>query len=586
MLQRFWKWLHNVPYGDPVQQRLVPLVQLLLLFMVVTVVAAIIANVFLFGAAALTPSGLAPNTLFALAMLGILFLIRNGGYYTALWLIIVAILLGQAQSVYTTGLRGYGEVLLFSFIPVSLAGMLISRPALLVTFLVNVGLVITLSIVAQDNPNAVEAGSGLNAKLTIFVLTLGVFGLLLDLFGLALRSALRQAIEREQELERLSVGLERQSFDLNSANEQLRVTLSSIGDAVITTDATGHVRFLNPIAEQLTGWSLQDAQGTPLNKVFNIINEYTREPVENPVTKVLREGTVVGLANHTILISRDGREVPVDDSGAPIRRRRGDIEGVILVFRDVTERKRAEEERERVYEAEREARQRAEEANQLKIKFLGMISHELRTPLTSIKGYASTILAEDVRFPPEEERQFVRIIDEEADRLAGLVDQLLDLSRIQSNMLPLKPERWTLAEIVESARTQFDRLTVAHPLTLDLPPDLPPVIADQERIAQVLVNLVGNAAKFAPAGTGITVSARRVDDMVQVDVRDEGPGIPPESREQVFEAFRQLDKTTTRRGAGLGLAICKGLVERHGGRIWIVPVEHGAIISFTLPIAL
>jgi PAS domain S-box-containing protein len=130
---------------------------------------------------------------------------------------------------------------------------------------------------------------------------------------------------------------------LRQQGEWLRVALSSIGDAVIATDVNGLVNFINPTAEALTGWKKGDAMNQPLSDVFNIINETTRQPVENPVTKVLREGTVVGLANHTVLLSRDGKEIPIDDSGAPIRMPAHQIVGVILVFRDITERKQAEE---------------------------------------------------------------------------------------------------------------------------------------------------------------------------------------------------------------------------------------------------
>src|SRR5262249_37711925 len=126
---------------------------------------------------------------------------------------------------------------------------------------------------------------------------------------------------------------------------QLRITLASIGDAVIVTAADGSVAFMNPVAESLTGWTLEEASGKPLLDVFRIVHEFTRAAVENPVTKVLREGTVVGLGNHTVLISRKGVEIPIDDSGAPIRDADRNISGIVMVFRDVTERRRAEQQR-------------------------------------------------------------------------------------------------------------------------------------------------------------------------------------------------------------------------------------------------
>src|SRR5262252_7064240 len=135
---------------------------------------------------------------------------------------------------------------------------------------------------------------------------------------------------------------------LSSSQEWFHTTLASIGDAVIATDSQGRVTFLNPVAATLTGWSAADALSQDITTVFRIVNEYTRAVVENPVTRVLREGTVVGLANHTLLVTRDGKECPIDDSGAPIRDPQGQLIGVVLVFRDITERRRAEEARTRL----------------------------------------------------------------------------------------------------------------------------------------------------------------------------------------------------------------------------------------------
>ena len=131
---------------------------------------------------------------------------------------------------------------------------------------------------------------------------------------------------------------------LYEQRQWLQVTLSSIGDAVITTDAEGNINFLNPVAQALTGWTQEEAAGTPLDTVFKIVNEETRETVENPATKALREGLVVGLANDTLLIAKDGAERPIDDSAAPIRNAKGEVAGVVLVFRDITDRRRQEQE--------------------------------------------------------------------------------------------------------------------------------------------------------------------------------------------------------------------------------------------------
>ncbi len=238
--------------------------------------------------------------------------------------------------------------------------------------------------------------------------------------------------------------------------------------------------------------------------------------------------------------------------------------------------------------AEAKARREAEEANALKLKFLAMISHELRTPLTSIKGFATTLLADDVQWPPESQRDFLQTISEESDKLGELIEQLLDLSRLEAGTLRIAPRLQSVMRIVNTAMAQLQTTTAQHHLELAVPADLPPLYADGDRIAQVLTNLVGNAVKFSPAQTTITVSAARIGGEIQIDVSDQGPGIAPADRARIFEPFQQIDERGVNRtkGAGLGLAICKGLVEAHGGHIWVQDRPGpGATVSFTLPIS-
>jgi K+-sensing histidine kinase KdpD len=244
-------------------------------------------------------------------------------------------------------------------------------------------------------------------------------------------------------------------------------------------------------------------------------------------------------------------------------------------------------ERARLYDAEQAARRAAEDANALKLKFLGMISHELRTPLTAIKGFATTLLADDVDFTPDEQRHFLGIMDEEADKLSALVEQLIDLSRLQAGSFSIYPEPRQWASVIRAAEAQLRTLTREHPLEMRLDDPLPLVMVDVERAAQVLANLVSNAVKFSPEGSAIGISATVCGDWVQINVRDEGIGIVPGERERVFEPFRQSERRADRgrKGAGLGLAICKGIVEAHGGQIWIQNVTSGTTVSFTLPIA-
>jgi PAS domain S-box-containing protein len=240
-------------------------------------------------------------------------------------------------------------------------------------------------------------------------------------------------------------------------------------------------------------------------------------------------------------------------------------------------------------EIEAESRHEAEQANEIKTRFLAMISHELRTPLTSIKGFTTTLLAEDVDWEPDEQRDFIQTIQQEANRLQELIDHLLDLSRLEAGMLPISLAPHPLQEIVDDALPQLQILTSGQTLNIHLPDSLPPVYADAKRVAQVLVNLVRNAATYAPKGTEINLTANVRGSFMQINVNDQGPGIPSAEHKRVFKAFQRganMENNAVH-GAGLGLAICKGLVEAHGGHIWIKKKNiSGTTISFTIPLAL
>lgn len=255
---------------------------------------------------------------------------------------------------------------------------------------------------------------------------------------------------------------------------------------------------------------------------------------------------------------------------------------------EVMERKRSAEQHALLLAHEQRARAEADKSNAMKSQFVGMVAHELRTPLTLIKGFASSMVAEDVVWALDDQHKFLHIIDEEADRLNELIDQLLDLTQIQSGKLHIHTLFYSLAEVFAHARSEMESLAQKHHLTVILPKDLPIIMADPQRLAQVLLNLVGNAAKYSPPDTSITITARMKGAVIQVDVADEGAGIPLEQRKMVFEAYRQVNDVIWRsiKGSGLGLAICKGLIEAHGGSIWVGAQDTpGTVISFTLPIA-
>lgn len=241
----------------------------------------------------------------------------------------------------------------------------------------------------------------------------------------------------------------------------------------------------------------------------------------------------------------------------------------------------------KLLEIEEESRHEAERANEIKTQFLAMISHELRTPLTSIIGFTTTLLAEDVAWEPDEQVDFIHTIQNEANRLQELIDHLLDLSRLEAGMLPISPQPNSLKEIVQDILPQINSLTSEKVLVFHIPADLPQLHVDPKRIGQVLVNLVRNAATYSPNGTEIGISASIRGECIQVNVTDQGPGILPSEQKKVFKAFQRgvkIENGVTQ-GAGLGLAICKGLIEAHGGRIWIKKkTAKGTTVCFTLPI--
>ena len=227
------------------------------------------------------------------------------------------------------------------------------------------------------------------------------------------------------------------------------------------------------------------------------------------------------------------------------------------------------------------------ELDALRTELLANVSHELRTPLAAIKGFANSLLQPDVKFDESIWRSFVQTIDSEADRLNSLIEGLLTMSRLEARALELKKERHSLAEVVESLRGRLTNLTLRHNLQVNIPEELPAVQVDEARIAEVLSNLVENAAKYSPEGTAITLEAHLEGEEVIVTVSDEGNGIPSELQQKVFDRFYRVENPAARRksGAGLGLCICKGIMEAHGGRIWLESkVGQDTTFGFSLPI--
>ena len=365
--------------------------------------------------------------------------------------------------------------------------------------------------------------------------------------------AMRDALAREKEL--------------------LATTLESIGDAVIITDAAGMVTFLNPVAEQLTGWTRADAQDRSLTEVFNIVNETTRGEVENPALRAMRDGVIMGLANHTVLLSRSGAECAIDDSAAPIRDGRGQIVGSVLVFRDVTVRRHLD--------------RSLREADQRKNEFLATLAHELRNPLAPIRNSIALLHLSGTSDPHLREARDV--IDRQVDQMSRLLDDLLDVNRLDRKKLHIRKERVALSSVIDSAfeTARPGILKKEHRISVQVPDDLV-IEADPLRLSQVFANLLNNAGKYTDDGGQIAVHAVRDGDMVEISVRDNGMGITRESMPGLFEMFAQVPSSPEQRqaGLGIGLALAKGLVELHAGTIAAhsAGLGQGSVFTVRLPV--
>lgn len=345
--------------------------------------------------------------------------------------------------------------------------------------------------------------------------------------------------------------------------ELLSVTLASIGDAVIVTDTQSNITFLNVVAEQLTGWTSKEALNQPCAKVFQIINETSRVPVASPVDKVLQHGVIVGLANHTLLIRRDGREIPIDDSGAPIREPSGEVRGVVLIFRDFSEHKANEN-------SLRKAKEELEAASKAKDQFLAALSHELRTPLTPVLATLTTWEASDEL--PEAFRDDVLMVRRNIALEARLIDDLLDLTRIVRGKLLLELEVVDAHDLLRAVTGMYRSDINARKVNLKLALDAQKhhMQADPGRLQQVFWNILKNATKFTPPGGRIEIRTSNGEDgTLRIAFTDSGIGMSPEMLQRLFQPFEQGTEEAVRRsgGLGLGMAISKALVDVQGGTI-------------------
>jgi PAS domain S-box-containing protein len=403
--------------------------------------------------------------------------------------------------------------------------------------------------------------------------------LLFLLIGLALAIGLLIGVFTRVRLEsayasfRYQLDLQRKrTEELFESEQHLRTTLASIGDGVIACDTQGHVQMMNLVAQELTGWTESESRNLPLDQVFHIVDEITRQPVENPVVKVQRQQSIVAIPNHTTLIRKDGAELSVDDSAAPIRNAAGQITGIVMVFRDIT------------VELKTRAALLANEKLAVAGRLAATIAHEIHNPLDSVSNLLYLLQHE----PKEEEsKQFLQMAHTELARVTQISRAMLSLYRESST-----PVRVNLKEMLDDLLLLMQRRFQILGVTVSA--DLPPQIAVEgfpAELRQVFTNLIANAAEAAgeggrvlvrilpqPAGatSSQTPSSQTMQDGAIVEITDNGPGIPPEIRPQLFQPFFT---TKGERGTGLGLWVSQGIIRKHSGSIdldsRIEGPEHG-----------
>ena len=378
--------------------------------------------------------------------------------------------------------------------------------------------------------------------------------------------------------------------------KRFRELLEAAPDAIMQVDAEGRIILLNRVTEDMFGYTRDELLGQPVEvlipqELHARHAEHRAHYRQHPMTRTMGSGLALEG------IRKDGSRFPVEISLSPSESAEGFR--VTAIIRDTTERRTAEERLRKVREeytqrlaetnAELEMTNRElERANRLKSEFLASMSHELRTPLHTIIGF-SELLSEELEGPlNEKQKRFVQHIHTDSLHLLELINDVLDISKIEADRLELRPEAFDLTALVAESLASVRSLADAKSHKLETALDVPTALeADRLRIKQVLVNLLSNAIKFTPEGGRIRLEARVQESFVVVSVTDTGVGIPPEEHESIFDKFHQVGATTkgVREGTGLGLAITKRLVEQHGGSIWVQSQpQQGSTFLFTLPL--
>ncbi|MBW4506411.1 MAG: GAF domain-containing protein [Scytonematopsis contorta HA4267-MV1] len=409
-------------------------------------------------------------------------------------------------------------------------------------------------------------------------------------------SALNAQLERR---------VEERTAELQRLSKQNELILNSAGEGIYGLDTKGKITFINPAAARMLGYRVEElrdleADAThyqPIfisteNKLMHVIAKHSQSDAtpylwqDNPIRATLETGAIQHITDD-IFYRKDGTQFPVEYVSTPIREQ-GKIVGAVVIFKDITERKLVEK---------------------MKDEFISVVSHELRTPLTSIRSALGLLARGSLENQPEKSQRMLEIAFDNTNRLVRLINDILDIERINSGKMTIQKENCDATELMVQAVDEMRAMAEKAEINLELIPLSVQLWADSDRIIQTITNLLSNAIKFSPPGSTVCLSAEEVDvvdtkggevktqkaktgtttstNSILFQVRDQGRGIPEDKLETIFDRFQQVDASNSRLqgGTGLGLAICRNIIQQHNGQIWAESVlERGSIFYFTLPI--